>query len=112
MGALLNPEIIDGGGALRVNWQDGQSARFHAIWLRDNSLDAATRSQSNGQRLISLSDIPSSTTIESVNIENDELVVNFLPENTKSRFASSWLKAHCYDRASTHRRGEALAGYY
>ncbi|MFT6302223.1 MAG: gamma-butyrobetaine hydroxylase [Granulosicoccus sp.] len=97
MDALQTPEIIDGGQGLNLQWLDGQSARFHAIWLRDNALDESTRSKRNGQRLITLSDIPADTSIGSASIEKDELVVSFLPENMSSRFPSSWLKEHSYD---------------
>ena len=32
--------------------------RYHATWLRDNANDPKTRDKNNGQRLISVSDIP------------------------------------------------------
>src|SRR3546814_6341165 len=44
-------EVIEGGRALALHG-GGSSLRFHAIWLRDNALDAATRSPENGQRLL------------------------------------------------------------
>ena len=37
--------------------------RFHAMWLRDNAQDAQTRSPKNGQKLITVGDIPEDTTI-------------------------------------------------
>jgi gamma-butyrobetaine hydroxylase len=105
MSALEAPEIIDDGLGLNLRWQDGQSARFHAFWLRDNALDESTRSKSNGQRLITLSDIPTDTSIGSARVENDELLVHFLPEQTSSRFPSSWLKDHGYDRPAEQNKG-------
>ena len=44
--------------------------RFHAIWLRDNSIDSETRSTQNGQKLITLEDIPKDLIIISANIVN------------------------------------------
>ena len=44
--------------SITLTWADGTRARFHAIWLRDNALDAKTRSPENGQRLITILDIP------------------------------------------------------
>lgn len=105
MSALQTPEIIDGGEGLKLQWQDGQSARFHAIWLRDNALDENTRSKSNGQRLITLTDIPVNTVIDSASIEKNDLLVSFLPENTSCRFPSSWLKEHNYDRPAEQHKG-------
>lgn len=51
--AHREPRILDDGAAIEVEL-DGISRRFHAIWLRDNAPDAATRSPGNGQRLITL----------------------------------------------------------
>ena len=56
-------ETLENGAAVRLSWADGTSARFHAIWLRDNALDPETRSPGNGQRLITVLDIPRETTI-------------------------------------------------
>ncbi len=51
-------EILDGGRAIRLSLEGGGRLRFHAIWLRDNAWDAATRAPGNGQRLITIADIP------------------------------------------------------
>ena len=51
---ISHVEIIDGGAALSLTL-DGRTSRFHALWLRDNALDAETRSPGNGQRLITVS---------------------------------------------------------
>ena len=56
--------VLDGGHAVRLEWSGGESARFHAMWLRDNALDAETRSPGNGQRLITVLDIPRETVVD------------------------------------------------
>ena len=56
--ALSRVDVLEGGTGVRAVWEDGSEARFHAIWLRDNAQDAQTRDPGNGQRLISLADIP------------------------------------------------------
>ena len=57
--AQLDPE----GAILTLTFADNQTARFHAIWLRDNAQDPETRSATNGQRLIALRDVPADTRI-------------------------------------------------
>jgi len=52
--ALSKVERLEEGAAVSLTWSDGVRARFHAIWLRDNALDAETRSSGNGQRLITV----------------------------------------------------------
>ncbi|MDA9009241.1 gamma-butyrobetaine dioxygenase [Alphaproteobacteria bacterium] len=86
-------EIIDDGQALSL---DG--TRFHALWLRDNALDAETRSPGNGQRLITLSDIPDSTVVSAATLNGDGLEVTFLPEDKTVSFPHNWLKLHAYDK--------------
>ena len=55
---LKRVEKTEDGTSITLHWEDGFQSRFHAQWLRYNSLDPETRSQHNGQRLISLLDIP------------------------------------------------------
>ncbi len=95
---LTSLELLDDGQALKVEWADGHKLRFHAIWLRDNALDAATRSPANGQRLITLQDIPASIRIAEADIIEDGLDVLFAPEGKRARFPSTWLRDNAYDR--------------
>ena len=50
---LKRVEKTEDGTSITLHWEDGFQSRFHAQWLRYNSLDPKTRSQDNGQRLIS-----------------------------------------------------------
>lgn len=95
--SLQAVELIDGGAALRLHWDDGMSARFHAIWLRDNALDAETRDPGNGQRLVTLSDIPSETRMAEAEVRDGGLDVVFSPDQKVARFPSEWLAHHAYD---------------
>ena len=63
MEAITSVEVVENGGAVRLAWNDGSQARFHAVWLRDNSPDSETRSPSNGQRLITVLDLAPDLTI-------------------------------------------------
>ena len=84
----------------------GQSVkRFHAIWLRDNASDAETRAAANGQRLISLRDIPADTTISSAELQGQTLLVTFAPENKEVAYDLGWLDAHAYDVEQSQKRG-------
>jgi gamma-butyrobetaine dioxygenase len=94
---ITEAAIIDGGNALRIAWSDGKSARFHAIWLRDNALDPATRSPSNGQRLITILDVPSDIRIETATIVSGTLKLAFSPEGKIVDFPAAWLKNRIYD---------------
>ncbi len=100
MTSLDSVEVIDGGGALALQWGDGRTLRFHAIWLRDNALDPETRAPENGQRLVTLQDMPAETRIRAAEISNGELAVTFAPEEKTVTFPATWLHAHAYDGRS------------
>ncbi|EEE37211.1 gamma-butyrobetaine hydroxylase [Rhodobacteraceae bacterium KLH11] len=90
--ATFDPSVVT------VEFTDGTRSRFHAIWLRDNALDPETRASGNGQRLITIGDIPADITISAAEIAGDALQVTFLPENKTVAFPGIWLADHSYDR--------------
>ena len=76
-----------------------QVYRFHAIWLRDNALDPATRDAGNGQRLVALRDIPLDTHIADVQMSDDNKIsLQFMPEDKWVDYSVSWLLQHAYDQ--------------
>jgi gamma-butyrobetaine hydroxylase len=78
---LSGAEVIDGGAAARLTWEVGGTARFHALWLRDNALDAETRSPRNGQRLVTILHIPATPVIADLSVTADGgLRVCFAPD--------------------------------
>lgn len=96
--------IIDGGKAIALKGAAG-TTRFHAHWLRDNAWDEATRSPGNGQRLITLSDIPRETRITAADLTDGRLWLTFAPEGKRIGYDAGWLSAHSYDRAAPQTKG-------
>jgi len=82
-----------------------KTTRFHAIWLRDNALDDATKNSSNGQRLIALRDIDVTTYISHARVTADALQVTFVPEHKTVSFPLAWLAAHAYDKPQASTKG-------
>lgn len=97
------------GAFLTLELDDG-ARRFHAVWLRDNAPDAATRAPGNGQRLITVGDIPSDVAIKSATMEGDALNLVFTPEGKEITFSVEWLKAHSYDHPQRRIRGWTAQG--
>ena len=79
--------------------------RFHAVWLRDKAWDSETRSPGNGQRLISLRDIPADTSIEAVKISGDTVSLTFSPEGKSVKYEIPWLIENAYDHPRTGMKG-------
>lgn len=101
----LTASLEDDGAVLRLHRADAPDLRFHAIWLRDNALDPATRDPRNGQRLITLADIPEGTRLTSAEISGGLLTCSFAPEGKTAAFPTRWLLAHAYDTGHDSRRG-------
>lgn len=93
----MDPQIAADGHYLSMEL-DGQVRRFHAVWLRDNSLHPDSRNPDNGQRLITLLDQPADPVIVSAHYtEPAVLRVQFQDEETVHDFPLTWLARHCYD---------------
>jgi [2-(trimethylamino)ethyl]phosphonate dioxygenase len=94
-------QIESEGQILRVG-----SRRFHAVWLRDNALDAKSRDPGNGQRLITLADIPSDLAISHATVVNDQVEVRFAPEDKTVHYPLGWLEVNAYDRQQESTPGQ------
>ena len=107
MYSFKSVKIVDSGKSIILQRADGSSVRYHSTWLRDNALDPKTRDTNNGQRLITLSDIPINTYIESASLDKvgKNIFVTFLPERKKVLFSVNWLEAHAYDTKPNNIKG-------
>lgn len=72
--------------------------RFHGVWLRHNALDADTRDPGNGQRLITLADLPDNCALASAEASDKAVSVIFADDNKSVSFLIAWLLANAYDR--------------
>ena len=101
---MFDSVLSSDGQQLTLHGND-QSARFHAIWLRDNARDAETRSPDNGQRLITLGDIPADTRIGAAEMAGSKLTLTFMPEDKAIEFDAGWLMQNAYDRPLSKKSG-------
>lgn len=88
-------QIVDDGRAVAIAVL---RSRFHAVWLRDNALEADVRDPRNGQRLVTLADWPADPRLAAARIEAEALVVRVADEAAERRWPIAWLAAHAYDR--------------
>lgn len=102
---LTDTAIIGNGDKVTVTFADGRIHRFHAIWLRDNARDEMTRAPGNGQRLITLGDIPADTVVSDARIDNGQLHLTFQPEGRTIGFDGDWLADNAYDKPAPQTRG-------
>ncbi|GGO75382.1 gamma-butyrobetaine hydroxylase [Marinobacterium nitratireducens] len=94
---MSSVSILEQGRSLSLQL-GGSTTRFHAVWLRDNAQDVDTRCPGNGQRLITLQDIPAYTRILAASIKGRVLSLMFAPEAKQVDYDIDWLLAHAYDR--------------
>ncbi len=81
---------------LHLSWADGKQSHLAAIWLRDHCQMPTSRNPDNGQRLINITDIPMDTCIRAAILGDEEVIIEFSPENYRSRFSVQWLRENCY----------------
>jgi gamma-butyrobetaine dioxygenase len=106
---MLQVGLEDDGTVLTLT-EGGDTARFHAVWLRDNALDPATRDPRNGQRLVTIADIPPDTRLTAADLRAGEVRCRFAPDDKTVAFPVAWLRAHRYDRPTpAHRVPDGLA---
>ncbi|MDB5526678.1 MAG: gamma-butyrobetaine dioxygenase [Rhizobium sp.] len=103
-------EILDGGAAIALTSSTGVTCRFHAVWLRDNAWDENTRAPGNGQRLITLGDIPKDTSISAASLGGGGLHLTFMPENRMIAYDLAWLDDHAYDKTAARPKGWTAPG--
>ena len=107
---LSEAAVRNDGQVVELAWADGGRARFHAMWLRDNALDDKTRSPGNGQRLVTILDIPGDTVVDAAQVVGGDLDLRFVPEAKTVRFPAAWLRDHAYDREPGSDKGWLAAG--
>lgn len=100
MSLFTSVKVINSGKAILLSRKFGNSLRYHSTWLLDNSLDDKTRDKKNGQRLITVNDIPIKTCVKSafLNKKGKEIILNFLPQKKKIKFSTKWLEDNAYDK--------------
>ena len=103
MSLFKSVKVINSGKAILLSRKKGTPLRYHSTWLRDNALDSKTRDKKNGQRLISISDIPVKTYIKSasLNKKGKEIIINFLPKKNKLNFLLVGLKSTLMIKSET-----------
>ena len=104
MSLFNSVKVINSGKAILLSRKYKTPLRYHSTWLRDNALDSKTRDKKNGQRLISISDIPVTTYIKSASLskKGKEIIINFLPKKKQVKFSFSWLEKHAYDKKQSN----------
>ncbi len=105
MGVFTAANIDEAGKIVALQNSQGETTRFHAIWLRDNAPDPETRSTGNGQKLITVSDIPANIKMSEASLDDSGLAILFEPEGKRVTFDLSWLRDNIYDCAFETEKG-------
>jgi gamma-butyrobetaine hydroxylase len=82
------------GALLQLDWPDGHTSAFHAIWLRDNCACGDCRHPS-GQRLLDTRQIPDDARLSTARAENGSVEARFA-DGHEARWDAGWLRENCY----------------
>jgi len=99
---ITGSRILSGGRALELTLGDTATYRFHAFWLRDNA--ASTRTTTNGQRVITVGDLPAGELISAATVDTDGAAIRVaFASGEASRYPATWLERYAYDRPQRER---------
>lgn len=94
------------GRILTLDWSDGRTSRYHAIWLRMNTCDPETFNLDTREITRSPLGLPAEVRIERVSVRSDGAVgLVFQPEGHAALFDPGWLRLHDYSNGG--RRDDA-----
>jgi alpha-ketoglutarate-dependent taurine dioxygenase len=89
------PETLKGvqakADSLTLQWADGRTSEFAAIWLRDNQSEQ--RDGHSGQRLVDIADFPPKPKIRSASLHAGAVQVHWENELHTATFDVEWLAA-------------------
>jgi hypothetical protein len=80
---------------LAIEWNDGTSAEFASVWLRDNLPE--DRDAYSGQRLIDVTQLPVQPRIRSATLSDAQVRIVWRDESRVSAFALDWLYRQAAD---------------
>ncbi len=106
--SLLGASVGPAGDVVTVEMAAGP-VRFHALWLRDNARDEASRHGDNDQRLFDVTELADEVTAMSAEVVNGCLVVAFGPDGVTSVYDEVWLEANRYDGSVTASFGRPVS---
>jgi gamma-butyrobetaine dioxygenase len=89
----MNYRMEAEGKRLRLEWSDGATCIYPALWLRDNAPE--TRDPRNGQRLHDIADLPPDPRIVSCRLEEpDRLILTWADTARETAFDLAWLSRY------------------
>lgn len=106
--SLLGASVGPVGDVVTVEMAAGP-VRFHALWLRDNARDEASRHGDNDQRLFDVTELADEVSAMSAEVVDGRLVVAFGPDGVTSVYDEVWLEANRYDGSVTTSSGRPVS---
>ena len=79
---------------LSINWSDNFKSKYHFLWLRDNC-PSAIHPTAN-MRVFNILTVSKKIFPKKINLNQNQLDIEWSEGNHKSRFNLRWLRDHCY----------------
>ena len=99
--AIVAVASEDQGRVLRLEWSDGRTSRYHAIWLRDNASDSDNLNLETREQNTDVTAVPLDVRIAEARVdEAGALEIGWSVGSARSRFHPGWLHVHDYSNGS------------
>ncbi|USG60677.1 TauD/TfdA family dioxygenase [Sneathiella marina] len=96
-------------GDIVIDWDDGKSSHFLALWLREQCPCTICHSEITRETLIDITDIPVDIYATDCRLDDTGyLLVTWSDQDHASRYHPGWLRANCYDDWARAERGVQL----
>lgn len=89
-------EAVASQDMVTVTWSDGQTGRFHHIWLRDNDASAQSIDATSRERTFTLNDIPLNIKPAAVSVSGAGGLLVQWEDGLPSHYHPGWLRAFDY----------------
>lgn len=103
----IKATLVENNGC-RINWADGHTSHFHALWLRDNCPCPECLHPQTRERTLDIMEIPQDISMpDTITVKANSL---FIPwsDGHETHFDLAWLRDHCYSDPSLENRHESL----
>ncbi len=84
---------------VEVGWTNGDTARFHNIWLADNAADTGAIDPHSHEKLIDIADLQADMRPLDVSVSAQGALIVIWDVNRSTHYHQGWLRAHRYDPA-------------
>ncbi|XP_021372582.1 uncharacterized protein LOC110462759 isoform X3 [Mizuhopecten yessoensis] len=102
-------KVIDAGKKMEITWNNGETSRFHAVWLRHHCRCVECYCPSSNQRSLHFDELPLEVLILKATLSDSATVQIQWNDNSHiGEFTPAFLQKYCYSQSSLEKKKNSL----